>query len=266
MAINAAAKAQDLGRVQEQNELLNARLAALEGASAQPSALNRPDVQHFLGEIETKSETLEIGKELREIFEAGIAASDTLRVQDVEREAWQKMDARRQSEKFVDGVIDAVNDHVPVWAESRELTIRLEPLIHQYMAVVDQRNAAFAEQGREQTRPSLEEFYHGIRGTYSQDPRVQAQAQKASDALVEQHVETGRTEERRRLKEEETNNLAEAAQRHSGRPPSPAARTPAPGREVPAQPEPERAGPERVLSRQQAARQRVRDRYAGVPL
>ena len=93
-------------------------------------------------------------------------------------------------------------------------------LLDQYGEHVDARNKTLSEQGKQLIQPTAPEFFQWIAPVYVNDPRVQQTVKDEQARQRKTEEERIRAEERAKFAQAEKEKLAEAAQRHSGRPPS----------------------------------------------
>lgn len=240
-AVNTPMRAQEVTRLQEQNALLEARLAALNGEMPAPFQTD-PKLQHLLNDI---GETYDA--DTRALIEAGLKA---MQQRHVDSQVQQAM----TSHGFIAAVRAKAAERLPVWAEAGE-THRLDQLMYEYVKRVDARNAQLAQSGRRLMAPNEGEFYDWIAGVYAQDPRVAQRRRAEADAQAAAERERIRAEERKALEAAEAEKLREAADRHAQRPPSPTSRvseTTTPRRDTPEVPEDVRRQPNRraLLRRQ----------------
>ncbi len=205
----AQATADDL---REQNMMLEARLKAQQGEMPYNKT---PEDEFLLKEISEK-----YSPEKAAQVEAAFESLNTQHMHQAEQQATQMVAERRIASAFIANVKTEAAQRLPVWETSGEIVGHVGRLLDEYGEHVDSRNEVLGKEGRQIMPPTAQEFFQWIAPVYANDPRVQqgfkdeqARNQKASEERI-------RAEERATFAKAETEKLAEAATRHSTRPPS----------------------------------------------
>ena len=223
-----------------ENELAvqRARLEVMQHQSETPSPTATPEMQALIADIEKTY------PEQAETVKLAFNALSQQTVQVEEAQALQVVQREQIGRRFLSEVQSGANKAYPVWSETGELGERMRISVSQYGDYVDARNANLVSAGGAEQEPSSQEFFSWVDTNYVKDPRVQnklaAFQKKAETRIGNEKVSKAVAEERQRIATQEKQNLAEAAERHSTKPPSPPA-VRSQGRVVPATPANEEA-------------------------
>lgn len=233
-----------------------ARLEVMQHRSETPSPTATPEMQALMADIQ------QTYPEQAETVKLAFSALTQQSVQAEEAQALQVVQREQIGRRFLSEVQSGASKAYPVWSETGELGERMRISVSQYGDYVDARNANLVAGGGAEQEPTSQEFFSWVDTNYVKDPRVQnklADFQKKAEARIgNERVSKAVAEERQRMAAQEKQNMAEAADRHGTKPPSPPAMR-SQGRVVPASPANEAAG-QNHGTRQRDLRASIRQR------